>query len=98
MLGFGTDTKMAQQILNGIADIPQITDDKAAQLLLEMMKCDIDPIILDFTPDNMMNRYKKWKEKLVTSVYSGRHLGHFHALYHAFLFSSGKDYNEVCNQ
>ena len=63
MLGFGRDTEMAQQILDGTADIPQITDNKAAQLLLESMKCDTDPIILNFTSDNMMNRYKKWKEK-----------------------------------
>ena len=53
------------------------------------MKCNTDPIILEFTPEDMMNRYKKWKEKIVTSVHSGQHLGHFLALYHTILLSSG---------
>ena len=57
MLGFGRDIEMAQQILDVTADIPQITDDKAVQLLLESMKRDTDPIILQFTPNDMMNRY-----------------------------------------
>ena len=91
MLGFGGDTEMAQRILDGTADIPQITDDKAAQLLLESMKRNTDPIILEFTLNNMMNRYKKWNENTVTSVHSGRHLGHLHALFRAFLFSSDED-------
>ena len=98
MLGFGGDTEMAQRILDGTADIPKITDDKAAQLLLESMKRDTDPIILEFTPDDMMNRYKKWNEKTVTSVQSGRHLGHLHALFRAFLFYSDEDYNEMCHK
>ena len=32
------------------------------------------------------------KEKTVTYVASGRHLGHFHALFRAFEFSNGNDY------
>ena len=98
MLGFGGDTEMAQCILNGTANISQITDNKAAQFLLESMKRNTDPIFFDFTPNDMMNCYKNWKEKTVTSVYSGRHLGHFHALYHAFLFFSVEDYNKVCHK
>ena len=98
MLGFGGDTEMAQKILNGTAEIPQITDDKAAQLLLESMKRDTDPIVLDFNQHDMMAHYKCWKETTVTSVQSGRHLGHFHALYRTFAFSSEDEYNEICQK
>ena len=33
----------------------------------------------------MMNRYKKWNERTATSP-SGRHLGHFHALFRPFKY------------
>ena len=46
MLGFGGNTEMVQRIINGTAEIPQITDDRAAQLLLVSMKQDTDPIVL----------------------------------------------------
>ena len=62
------------------------------------MKRDTNPIILEFTPNDMMNRYKKWNEKTVTSVQSGRHLGHLHALFRAFLFYSDEDYNKMCQK
>ena len=96
MLGFGGDTELAQKILEGTADIPNITDNKAAQLLLVSMKRDTDPIILNFTEKDMMDRYKNWKEKTVTSVHSRQHLGHLHALFRAFAFSSDDEYNVLC--
>ena len=71
MLGFGGDIETSQQIQAGEANINDITDNEAAQLLLQSMNRDTAPIVLDFTATNMMNRYKKWKEKTVTSVASG---------------------------
>ena len=59
------------------------------------MNRDTPPINLDFTAIDMMNRYKKWKEKTTMSVSSGRHLGHFHALFRAFEFSDGDDYDNI---
>ena len=59
------------------------------------MKIDTDPIILDFTAQDMMDQYKNWKEKTVNSVYSGRHLSHLYALFCAFAFSSNDDNNEL---
>ena len=44
----------------------------------------------------MMDRYKNQKEKTVTSVHSGCHLGHLHALFRAFTFFSDDEYNELC--
>ena len=72
MLSFGGNTETSKQILAGEANnVNNITNNKSAQLLLQSMKRDTAPIVLDFTVTNMMNRYKKWKEKTVTSVASG---------------------------
>ena len=98
MLGFGHDTELAQNILEGTSDIPNITNDKAAQLLLESMKRDTDPIILNFTAQDIMDQYKKQKEKTDTFVYSGRHIGQLNALFCAFAFSSNNEYNEFCTK
>ena len=81
MFGFGGDTEISQQILAEGANINDITNNEAGQLLLQSMTRDTAPINLDFNATDMMNRYKNWKEKTVTSVTSGRHLGHFHALF-----------------
>ena len=81
MIGFGGETEISQQILAGITNVNDITDNEAGQLLLQSMNRDTPPISLDFTAIDMMNRYKKWKEKTVASVISGQHLGHFHALF-----------------
>ena len=59
MLGFGGDTEILQQILAGEANINDITDNEAGQLLLQSTTRDTAPINLDFTDTNMMNRYKK---------------------------------------
>ena len=95
MLGFGGNTETSQEIFAREGNIPNITNDKAAQLLLQLLKRNTDPIVLDFTTTDMMNRYKKWKEKTVTSVVSGCHLGHFHALFCVFEFSDGEDYDNI---
>ena len=54
MLGFGGNTETSPNILAREGNIPNITYDKAAQLLLQSMKHDTDPIVLDFTAINMM--------------------------------------------
>ena len=95
MLGFGGDTEISQQILAGEANINNITNNKAGQLLLQSMTRDTAPINLDFTATNMINKYKKWKEKTVTPVASGQHLGHFYALFQVFEFSNGDDYEAI---
>ena len=71
MIGFGGDTEISQQILAGVANVKDITDDEAGQLLLQSMYRDSPPLDFDFTAVDMMNRYKKWKEKTTTSVASG---------------------------
>ena len=95
MIGFGGDTEISQQILAGVANVEDITDDEAGQILLQSMYRDSPPLDFDFIAIDMMNRYKKWKEKTITSVPSGRHLGHYHALFRAFEFSDGDDYEAI---
>ena len=41
-----------------------------------------------------MNKYKKWNEKTTTSP-SGRHLGHFHALFRAFSYKDDDEKKEI---
>ena len=95
MIGFGGDTEISQQILAWVANVNNITDDKVGQILLKLMNRDTTPISLDFTTVDMMNRYKKWKEQTVTSVVSGHHLAHFHALFSVFEFSDRDDYDNI---
>jgi hypothetical protein len=35
---------------------------------------------IEITTEKMMSKYRRWKERTSTSP-SGRHLGHFHALF-----------------
>ena len=42
----------------------------------------------------VMNKYKKWNEKITTSP-SGRHLGHFHALFRAFSYNDDEEKKEI---
>ena len=51
-------------------------------------------IKITLTIEDMMNRYKKWRETTTTSP-SGRHLGHFHALFRAFSFENAKDKEKI---
>lgn len=95
MLGFGGNTETSRKFLAGEGNILNITNDKAAQLLLKSIKRDTDPIVLKFTATNMMNRYIKWKEKTVMSVISGCHLSHLHALFCANEFSDGNNYGNI---
>ena len=42
-----------------------------------------DTVDMGIIKEEMMDRYKKWRETTTTSP-SGRHLGHFHALFRSF--------------
>lgn len=55
ILGFGGDTNIAKKIIDGTEYIPQITDNKAAQLLLESIKQDTYPFVIDFNSQDMMD-------------------------------------------
>ena len=85
LFGLGGDTEFAQSILDGRSNLSEVTDDETTQLLLPLMKKEKTEEI-DFTIEDMMNRYKKWKEKTMTSP-SGSHVGHYHALYRAFTYA-----------
>ena len=79
-IGFGASSDLANKILDGTSDITAITSDPMSIQLLKIFgtkKSELDIIV---TKDKMMNKYKIWKEVTSTSP-SGRHLGHFHALF-----------------
>jgi hypothetical protein len=79
-IGFGADTNRAEQLLEGSGDPTDITDDEWSRYLLTSMKRHSQEIEIEITAEKMMNKYKRWKERTSTSP-SGRHLGHFHALF-----------------
>ena len=85
-IGFGATTKTADEILEGTADIDAITDDDTSKRLLRIFKTSKPELEIIVTKEKMMNRYKKWNERTVTSP-SGRHLGHFHALFRPFKYN-----------
>ena len=93
LFGPGGDTEYAEQILNGTADLRQATDDETSQLLLSLMR-QRKEIKITLTVEDMMNRYKTWRETTTTSP-SGRHLGHFHALFRAFSFDNAKEKEKI---
>lgn len=55
------------------------------------MKRNSETIDTDITAEDMMNKYKQWKETSTTSPL-GRHLGHFHALFRGFYFTNEEEY------
>jgi hypothetical protein len=77
---FGADTNRSEQLLDGGDDPTDITDDEWSRYLLTSMKRHSEEIEITITAEKMMNKYKRWKERTSTSP-SGRHLGHFHALF-----------------
>ena len=93
LFGPGGDTKFAQNILDGSANLSEVTDNETTQLLLQLMKKEKTEEI-NFTIEDMMDRYKKWKEKTTTSP-SGRHFGHYHALYRAFSYNDEDEKKEI---
>ncbi|OEU11118.1 hypothetical protein FRACYDRAFT_246229 [Fragilariopsis cylindrus CCMP1102] len=79
-IGFGANTIRAEQILEGTDDPTDITDDEWSRFLLSSMKRNSKELKIEITAKKMMEKYRRWKERTSTSP-SGRHLGHFHALF-----------------
>jgi hypothetical protein len=79
-IGFGADTDRAEQLLEGTDDPTDITDDEWSRYLLTSMKRHSKELKIEITAAKMMEKYRRWKERTSTSP-SGRHLGHFHALF-----------------
>jgi hypothetical protein len=79
-IGFGADTERAEALLEGTDDPTDITDDEWSRYLLTSMKRHSKELDIKITAEKMMGKYKRWKERTSTSP-SGRHLGHFHALF-----------------
>jgi hypothetical protein len=79
-IGFGADTDRAEKMLEGTDDPTDITDDEWSRYLLTSMKRHSKELKITITAEKMMDKYKRWKERTSTSP-SGRHLGHFHALF-----------------
>ena len=73
------------RFIEGTADINAITDDQTSKNLLEIFKTSKPELEIEITKEKMMNRYKMWNERTATSP-SGRHLGHFHALFRPFKY------------
>ena len=84
-IGWVATTPTANNILAGTANIDAITVDPDSKSLLEQFHTSKPDLKIEVTIDNMMNRYKKWNERTATSP-SGRHLGHFHALFRPFKY------------
>jgi hypothetical protein len=79
-IGFGADTDRSEQLLEGTDDPTDITDDEWSRYLITSMKRHSKELDIKITKEKMMDKYTRWKERTSTSP-SGRHLGHFHALF-----------------
>jgi hypothetical protein len=79
-IGFGADTDRSEHILDGSDELNDITDDKWSRYLLQSMKRHSKEIKIELTTEKMMEKFRRWKE-LTSTLPSGRHLGHFHALF-----------------
>ena len=78
-MGWGGDTEIAESILNGTANIADLTSDKYAQaILLECARIndETDPSI---SVEDFKKFYLHWRVGTSTPP-SGRHLSHLHAL------------------
>jgi hypothetical protein len=79
-IGFGADTTRVEQLLEGNNDPTDITYNEWSRYLLTSMKRHSKELEIEITTEKMMSKYRRWKERTSTSP-SGRHLGHFHALF-----------------
>ena len=89
-IGWGADTQTAEDLLEGKADPTDITDDEWSRFLLASMKRNSEELNIEITPVKMMGKYMRWKERTSTSP-SGRHLGHFHALFRPLKAANKED-------
>ncbi|OEU18182.1 hypothetical protein FRACYDRAFT_236453 [Fragilariopsis cylindrus CCMP1102] len=90
IIGFGANTIRSKQILEGTDDPSDITDDEWSRFLLTSMKRNSEELKIEITAEKMMEKYRRWKERTSTSP-SGRHLGHFHALFQPLKAKNKKD-------
>jgi hypothetical protein len=79
-IGFGANTRRADKILEGKGDPTDVADDEWSRYLITSMQRHSKELEIEITAEKMTNKYKRWKERTRTSP-SGRHLGHFHALF-----------------
>jgi hypothetical protein len=93
-IGFGADTDRAENILEGKDDPSDITDDEWSRHLLTSMKRHSKELQITITAEKMMSKYRRWKERTSTSP-SGRHLGHFHALFRPLKAIDDEDRNRL---
>jgi hypothetical protein len=89
-IGFGANTSRADKILEGKGDPTDITDDEWSRYLIASMRRHSKELEIEITAEKMMNKYKRWKERAITSP-SGRHLGHFHALFRPLKANNEED-------
>jgi hypothetical protein len=89
-IGSGADTNIAEQLLEGNKYPTDITDDEWSRFLLTSMQRHSKEVEVEITSEKMMNKYRRWKERTSTSP-SGRHLGHFHALFRPLKAKNDKD-------
>ena len=89
-IGFGANTIRSEQILEGTDDPSDITDAEWSRFLLTSMKGISEELKIEITAEKMMEKYRRWKERTSTSP-SGRHLGHFHALFQPLKAKNKKD-------
>jgi hypothetical protein len=80
-IGFGADTNRSEQILDGSDDLTDIIDNEWSRYLIQSMKRHSKEIKIEITTEKMMEKYRRWKERTTSTSPSGRHLGHFHALF-----------------
>ena len=85
-LGCGAQSRLSDSILDSTADIPSITPDHWAQAFLKKCYRRQPEINVDFTIHSVISKLQKWRETTSTSP-SGRHLGHYHALFRPYLLS-----------
>ena len=80
-LGWGADSDASESLLAGTAKTTDLIDDKYAQEILANCHRINDEIEPSISIDQIQNYYLKWKVRTSTAP-SGRHLSHFHALFH----------------
>jgi hypothetical protein len=89
-IGFGANANRTEQILDGSDDVKDITDNEWSRYLLKSMRRHSKEIKNEITTEKMMDKYRRWKERTITSP-SGRHLGHFHVLFRPLKAKNDKD-------
>ena len=69
--------------MKGTADIDALINDPTSKRLFEIFKTSKSELKITITESKMMNRCKNWNKCTEISP-SGRHLGHYHALFRPF--------------